>query len=117
MSAASTALSRTFSNCAMVCSSCCPKIFMPVERAAFAPRSGALPQVHGGVASPRSPRVRETPGLRRRDTAKAFADHDVLRRECIGPAQGAHGDVAGGPRADSGQLDQTRHARFRIAAR
>jgi len=57
-----------------------------------------------GVAAPGSPGLGEFFGAFGRDAAKIIAHGNVFLGKSIGPAQGAHGNVMGGPLADAGEF-------------
>lgn len=65
-----------------------------------------LPQIHGCIASPGSPGLRDCFCFGGGYCAEAFSQGYVFFGESVRPAQGAHYDVMGGPRADAGESDK-----------
>src|SRR5580765_2512172 len=70
----------------------------------FARGQGISPNVEDGVAAPGTPGLGEFFGPFGGDAAKIVAHGDVFLGKGIGPAQGAHRDVMGGPLADAGEF-------------
>jgi len=62
------------------------------------------PNVEDGVAAPGTPGLGEFFGAFGGDAAKIIAHGNVFLGKSIGPAQGAHGNVMGGPLADAGEF-------------
>src|SRR6266446_2324323 len=72
----------------------------------LAASSVAMPKVEDGVAAPGAPGLRHFFGLPRGHTAKIVANGNVFLRECIRPAQCAHGDIVSSPLTDARQGSQ-----------
>src|SRR5690242_5161470 len=70
--------------------------------------SQRLPQVQLGVGAPRPPGLGELTGARRVavETPQRVADADVGGQEDVGVAEGAQGDVVGGPRPDTRDVEE-----------
>src|SRR5262245_36542452 len=75
---------------------------------------GTSPKMENGVAAPRPPCLRHFLGLPRGHTAEIVANCNVFFRECIRPAQRAHGDVMSSPLTDPGQVSQAFDSYFGI---
>src|SRR4051812_46869142 len=56
-----------------------------------------LPDVQCCITAPRPPCLRQLFGSRGCHSAQSVAERDVLFWKCVRPAQGAHGNVLGGP--------------------
>src|SRR5512146_2069438 len=66
------------------------------------------PQMHDGIRAPRPPRLAALARPRRTRLAERAQHAEIAFEKRIGPAERAHRDVAGGPRADPADRRQRR---------
>ena len=63
----------------------------------------AFPKVNGRISTPGAPGLRRFAQMLHGSPAPRLEQSQVSGRESIGPAQGSHGDILGGPVADPGK--------------
>ena len=64
--------------------------------------------MHGRIRPPRPPRFRELAEPARGQPTGRSLQRQITRWKRVGPVEGAHGDVIGGPGAHAGELREMR---------